>query len=52
MEQLYAHVPFSDFIVVVVTGNPVAMTVMAISPFMLSSTSAPKMMFALGSTAS
>ena len=34
------------------TGNPVAMTVMAISPFMLSSTSAPNIMLALGSTAS
>lgn len=34
------------------TGNPVAITVIAISPFILSSTSAPNMMFALGSTAS
>ena len=34
------------------TGNPVAITVIAISPFILSSTNAPNMMLALGSTAS
>ena len=49
--QLFATVP-GDEIAVVPTGNPVAITVIAISPFMLSSTRAPKMILALGSTAS
>ena len=49
--QLFAAVP-GDEIAVVPTGNPVAITVIAISPFMLSSTRAPKMILALGSTAS
>ena len=48
---MITYVPL-DASAVVITGKPVAITVIAISPFILSSTNAPKIIFALGSTAS
>ena len=45
------YVPFMES-AVLITGKPVAITVIAISPFIYSSTKAPKMMLAFGSTAS
>ena len=49
--DVITYVPL-DASAVVITGKPVAITVIAISPFILSSTNAPKIIFALGSTAS